>query len=183
MAGGDEGQARVTAFAPLRVAHYRRLWAAMVVSSFGTFLQLTVAPWLMQVMTGSPLLVSLVTTALFLAIEFGATSIVNIKVGRVGGIVEAVRVRDTSRALGVPVWCGGMLETGVGLAVNVALAALDGFEFPGDISPSQDRWAEDLTEPFTLTSGHIEVPARPGIGRAPRPEMLRTAEVARVDLR
>ena len=106
------------------------------------------------------------------AIESGAAAIVNIKVGRVGGILESVRVRDVCRERGVPVWCGGMLESGVGRAVNVALSALAGFRFPGDTSASDRYWAEDLTEPFVLEDGHLAVPTAPGIGRTPRPEML-----------
>ena len=71
------------------------------------------------------------------AIERGATSIVNIKAGRVGGYLEALRVHDICRELAVPVWCGGMLETGIGRAANVALAALPGFTLPGDTSASR----------------------------------------------
>ncbi len=114
------------------------------------------------------------------AIESGAAGIVNIKVGRVGGILESVRVRDICRDRGVPVWCGGMLESGIGRAVNVALGALPGFEFPGDTSASDRYWAEDLTEPFVLEGGHLAVPATPGIGRTPRPEMLTSARRDRV---
>jgi o-succinylbenzoate synthase len=111
------------------------------------------------------------------AVESGAAAIVNIKPGRVGGILEAVRVRDVCRERGVGVWCGGMLETGIGRAVNVALSALDGFRFPGDVSASDRYWAEDLTEPFVLEDGHITVPSDPGIGRSPRPDALEDAVV------
>src|SRR4029453_17659743 len=87
------------------------------------------------------------------AIERGATSVVNIKPGRMGGYLEALRVHDACRALDVPVWGGGMLETGVGRAANVALAALPGFTLPGDASASGRYFAEDVTEPFVLGEG------------------------------
>jgi len=100
-----------------------------------------------------------------LAITLGACSIVNIKAGRVGGYLEAVRVHDTCVARGVPVWCGGMLETGIGRAANVALAALPGFTLPGDTSASDRYYARDvLTEPFTLVDGRLAVPTGPGLG-------------------
>ncbi|TFV96913.1 o-succinylbenzoate synthase [Leifsonia flava] len=102
------------------------------------------------------------------AIERGATSIVNIKAGRVGGYLEALRVHDICRELSVPVWCGGMLETGIGRAANVALAALPGFTLPGDTSASARYFADDLTEPFVLGTGEhagqLRVPTGPGTG-------------------
>ena len=82
------------------------------------------------------------------AIALGATSIVNVKAGRVGGYVEARRVHDVCRASGVPVWCGGMLETGIGRAANAALAALPGFTLPGDVSASNRFWARDIVTEF-----------------------------------
>jgi o-succinylbenzoate synthase len=101
------------------------------------------------------------------AIELGACAIVNIKPGRVGGYLEAVRIHDVCRARGVPVWCGGMLETGVGRAANVALAALPGFTLPGDTSASDRYFAQDITTPFMLgDDGCLEVPDGPGIGVA-----------------
>jgi O-succinylbenzoate synthase len=106
------------------------------------------------------------------AIDSGAAGIINIKVGRVGGLLESVHIRDVCRDRGVAVWCGGMLESGIGRAVNVALGALEGFAFPGDTSASDRYWAEDLTEPFVLEDGHLAVPDTAGIGRSPRPEML-----------
>lgn len=114
------------------------------------------------------------------AIAMGACRIVNIKLGRVGGMVEAVRVRDVCRAAGVPVWCGGMLETGVGRAANLALAATEGFDLPADTSASDRYWHEDLTAPFHLDDGHLHVPTGPGIGRTPRSDALADAEVARL---
>jgi o-succinylbenzoate synthase len=109
------------------------------------------------------------------AIAAGACSVVNIKPGRVGGLLESVRIHDTCQDLGVPVWCGGMLETGVGRAANVALAALPNFRLPGDTSASNRYFAEDLTEPFLLEDGHLSVPTTPGIGRTPRADALRRA--------
>jgi o-succinylbenzoate synthase len=115
------------------------------------------------------------------AVETGAAAVVNIKLGRVGGLRPAVAIRDVCAPRGIPVWCGGMLETGVGRAANVALAALPGFLEPGDTSASDRYWREDLTEPFVLEGGHLVVPGTPGIGRAPLPERLRDAEVTRID--
>jgi O-succinylbenzoate synthase len=114
------------------------------------------------------------TAAAEQAIALGACRVVNLKAGRMGGYLEAARAHDACRAAGVPVWCGGMLETGLGRAANLALAALPGFTLPGDLSPS-DRWfAEDLTEPIVLgADGHLAVPTGPGIGVTPIPEILR----------
>ena len=113
------------------------------------------------------------------AIELGACRIVNIKAGRVGGYLEARRIHDVCVANGVPVWCGGMLETGVGRAANVALAALPGFTLPGDTSASERYFDEDLTEPFRLVDGHLAVPTGPGIGVAPDPDALARVTVSR----
>ncbi|MDX1659301.1 MAG: o-succinylbenzoate synthase [Nitriliruptorales bacterium] len=106
------------------------------------------------------------------AIAVGACQIVNIKPGRVGGIAEAVRIHDLCEEHGVPVWIGGMLETGLGRAVNVALAALPNVQLPGDTSASARYYATDLTEPFVLDDGHLDVPDTPGIGRTPLPDVL-----------
>ena len=106
------------------------------------------------------------------AISRGACSIVNIKAGRVGGYLEARKVHDVCVANGVPVWCGGMLETGLGRAANVALAALPGFSLPGDTSASDRYWRTDLTPPFVLDSGHLHVPSGPGLGVRPDPAVL-----------
>jgi O-succinylbenzoate synthase len=106
------------------------------------------------------------------AVAFGACRIVNVKAGRVGGYLEARRLHDACRARGVPLWCGGMLETGIGRAANVALAALPGFTLPGDTSASDRYYRQDLTAPFVLDAGHLAVPAGPGIGVEPLPEVL-----------
>jgi o-succinylbenzoate synthase len=106
------------------------------------------------------------------AIALGACSIVNIKAGRVGGYLEARRVHNVCAEAGVPVWCGGMLETGLGRAANVALAALPGFSLPGDTSASSRYYEEDVTEPFVLHDGRLAVPTGPGLGVSPLPEQL-----------
>ncbi len=99
------------------------------------------------------------------AIELGACEIANIKPGRVGGYLEAVRIHDLCVAKDIPVWCGGMLETGIGRAANAALAALPGFTLPGDISASTRFYAQDIvTDPITITDGHVTVPTSPGLG-------------------
>jgi O-succinylbenzoate synthase len=98
------------------------------------------------------------------AISLGACSIVNIKAGRVGGYLEARAVHDVCAAHGVPVWCGGMLETGLGRAANLALAAMPGFLLPGDVSATARYYTEDITAPFVLDGGTISVPTGPGLG-------------------
>ena len=82
-------------------------------------------------------------------------------------------------AHGVPVWCGGMLETGLGRAANLALAALLGFVLPGDTSASARYYARDITPPFVLDQGYLPVPARPGIGVEPLPDMLESLTSSR----
>ncbi|KHL17230.1 O-succinylbenzoate synthase [Mumia flava] len=106
------------------------------------------------------------------AIRLGACDVVNIKPGRVGGYLEARRIHDLCAAHGIPVWCGGMLETGLGRAANVALAALPGFTLPGDTSASDRYYRTDVTAPFVLSDGHLTVPDGPGLGVEPVPELL-----------
>jgi O-succinylbenzoate synthase len=101
------------------------------------------------------------------AISLGACSIINIKPGRVGGYLEARRIHDVAAAHGVAVWCGGMLETGIGRAANLALGALPGFTLPGDTSASDRYYKTDITEPFVLSDGHLDVPTGPGLGVTP----------------
>ena len=100
------------------------------------------------------------------ALEMGACRIINIKAGRVGGLAQAKAIHDLCHARGVPVWCGGMLETGVGRAGNLALASLPGFTLPGDISATERYYAEDITnERFSLNNDStIDVPGGPGLG-------------------
>lgn len=106
------------------------------------------------------------------AISLGACRIVNLKPGRVGGLLECRRIHDLCRAHGVPVWCGGMLESGVGRAALLALAALPGCVFPGDTSASDRYFRTDITVPFVLDDGHLPVPAGPGIGLEPLAEEM-----------
>lgn len=106
------------------------------------------------------------------ALALKATTVINIKPGRVGGYLEAVKIHDLCLGEGIPVWCGGMLETGIGRAANVALAALPGFTLPGDTSASSRFFHRDITEPFVMQDGFLEVPQSPGIGRIPNEEFL-----------
>lgn len=113
------------------------------------------------------------------AIAMGACRVVNIKPGRVGGLLEARRIHDLCVASGVPVWCGGMLETGIGRAANLALAALPGFTLTGDLSASDRYFDTDLTPPFVIDGGEIAVPEGPGIGVDPLPGVLAELTVER----
>lgn len=109
-----------------------------------------------------------------LALELGACRIINIKLGRVGGLTEARRIEQLCREHGVPVWCGGMLEAGIGRAHNIALSTLAGFTLPGDVSASARYWAEDIIEPPVTVSerGTITPPAGPGIGFAVKRDLV-----------
>jgi o-succinylbenzoate synthase len=112
------------------------------------------------------------------AFELGSCRVVNIKPGRVGGALEAVRIQEAAMAAGIPAWIGGMLETGVGRALNVALASLHGVTMPGDTSASERYFHHDLTEPFVIApDGTMAVPQGPGIGVEPDPERLRACTI------
>ena len=113
------------------------------------------------------------------AIEAGACKIINVKLGRVGGFAEARRVHDVCRARNVPVWCGGMLESGVGRAHNIALSTLPGFTLPGDVSASRRYWTEDVIDPeVTVTrEGTIRVSQAPGAGFETNMERIEEATV------
>jgi O-succinylbenzoate synthase len=106
------------------------------------------------------------------AIALGACRIINVKPGRVGGYLEARRVHDVCASSGVPVWCGGMLETGLGRAGNLALAGLPNFTLPGDISASGRYYETDITRPFVLEDGSLRIPEGPGLGVSPLPDVL-----------
>jgi o-succinylbenzoate synthase len=100
------------------------------------------------------------------ALEMGSCRIVNIKVGRVGGFTEAIAIHDIAHRFGVPVWCGGMLESGLGRSHNIALSTLPNFSLPGDVSASKRYWKEDVIEPeVTVTKdGFIPIRDVPGTG-------------------
>lgn len=111
------------------------------------------------------------------AIALGAADVINIKPGRVGGYLEARRIHDIAAANGIAVWCGGMLESGLGRAANAALAGMSGFSLPGDISASDRFYKLDITEPFVLENGRIAIPQGPGLGVSPIPEVLQEVTV------
>lgn len=118
------------------------------------------------------------------ALEMQACRIINIKAGRVGGLSEAVAIHDLCRKQSIPVWCGGMLETGVGRASNLALASLPGFSLPGDISASNRYYQADIThQEFSLNpDSTIDVPASPGLGITVDRERLSRFELAELKL-
>jgi O-succinylbenzoate synthase len=115
------------------------------------------------------------------AIEMESCRIINIKCGRVGGFSEAIAVHNAAQERGVPVWCGGMLETGIGRAHNIALSSLDNFTLPGDVSASKRYWKEDIIEPEVVVSrtGEIVVPETPGRGFEVRTDLVEKLTVRR----
>ncbi len=119
------------------------------------------------------------------AIDMGSCQIINIKVGRVGGFSEAIAVHNVAAERGIPVWCGGMLETGIGRAHNIALSSLPNFKLPGDVSASKRYWAQDIIEPEVTVSGkgEIVVPKTPGSGYRVLPERIEALTVRRKTLR
>jgi O-succinylbenzoate synthase len=106
------------------------------------------------------------------ALALKATTVINIKPGRVGGYLESVKIHDLCVKNEIPVWCGGMLETGIGRAANLALAALPGFTLPGDTSASARYFQQDITTPFVMEDGYLSVPNNFGIGVDPDMEFL-----------
>jgi O-succinylbenzoate synthase len=107
------------------------------------------------------------------AIQLGSCRIINIKVGRVGGLTESVKIHDLCMAHGIPVWCGGMLEAGVGRAHNIAITSLSNFSLPGDTAASSSYWKEDIIDPeVTVEDGIITVPSLPGIGYEPNRDRI-----------
>ncbi len=113
-----------------------------------------------------------------------ACRVINIKAGRVGGLSQAVAIHDVCRAAGVPVWCGGMLETGVGRAGNLALASLPGFTLPGDISATERYYRQDITEErFALNpDSTITVPDGTGLGITVDEDVAEVFTVAKVEM-
>jgi O-succinylbenzoate synthase len=108
------------------------------------------------------------------AVETGACRIINIKVGRVGGFAEAKKVHDVCQAQNIPVWCGGMLESGIGRAHNIALSTLENFKLPGDVSASRRYWKEDIIEPEVEVSpkGMIAISSEPGTGYRVKEDLI-----------
>ncbi|HUF03742.1 MAG TPA: o-succinylbenzoate synthase [Aridibacter sp.] len=119
------------------------------------------------------------------AIELGACRIINIKLGRIGGHSQAREVERICREAGIPVWCGGMLESGIGRAHNIALSTLEGFSLPGDVSGSKRYWHEDTIEPEVEVSpdGFITPPDGPGIGFEVRQDRIEKLAVRRTAVR
>lgn len=118
------------------------------------------------------------------AIELGACGIINIKVGRLGGMSEALKVHNVAQQNNIPVWCGGMLESGIGRWQNVAISSLPNFSLPGDVSASKRYWREDIVEPAVEVSatGQIALPDRPGSGFTIRKDIIQELTVRRIDI-
>jgi o-succinylbenzoate synthase len=119
------------------------------------------------------------------AIEMESCRIINIKLGRVGGFSEAIAVHNAAQERGIPVWCGGMLEAGIGRAHNIALSTLENFRLPGDVSASARYWTEDIIEPeVTVTSeGEIFIPDSPGRGYEVRADLVEKLTVRKEEIR
>jgi len=119
------------------------------------------------------------------ALELGSCRIINIKVGRVGGFTEAINVHNVAQRFGVPVWCGGMLESGIGRSHNVALSTLPNFRLPGDVSASRRYWKEDIIEPEVTVSplGTIAISEKPGRGYGLRPDLIEKLTVRKQTLK
>ena len=120
-----------------------------------------------------------------LAIRLDACRIINIKTGRVGGMSEAIAIHDAAQAHDIPVWCGGMLESGVGRVHNIHLSALENFQLPGDVSASKRYWKEDIVEPEVTVSaqGTIQVPGGPGTGFEIKEDFIEHLTVRKETLR
>ncbi len=118
------------------------------------------------------------------ALELGACRIVNVKVGRVGGFSEAIAIHDVAQRFGVPVWCGGMLESGIGRSHNVALSTLANFKLPGDVSASKRYWKEDIIEPEVEVSakGTIGISDKPGRGYDVKKDLIEELTVRKEEL-
>ena len=119
------------------------------------------------------------------ALETAACRIINVKVGRVGGFSEALKIHDLCHAHNIPVWCGGMLETGIGRSHNIALSTLENFRLPGDVSASKRYWKEDIIEPEVEVSvkGMISINDKPGTGYRIRPDLVEKLTVRKETLR
>ena len=119
------------------------------------------------------------------AIEMESCKIINIKLGRVGGFSEAIAVHNAAQERGIPVWCGGMLESGIGRSHNIALSTLENFTLPGDVSASARYWKEDIIEPEVTVSekGEIAIPDAPGRGYEVRYDLIERLTVRKESVR
>jgi o-succinylbenzoate synthase len=119
------------------------------------------------------------------AIEMESCKIINIKLGRVGGFSEAIAVHNAALERGIPVWCGGMLESGIGRSHNIALSTLENFSLPGDVSASARYFADDIIEPEVIVSpqGEIAIPDTPGSGYEVRTDLIERLTVRREMIR
>jgi O-succinylbenzoate synthase len=119
------------------------------------------------------------------SIEMESCRIINIKLGRVGGFSEAIAVHNAAQERGIPVWCGGMLESGIGRSHNIALSTLENFKLPGDVSASARYWTEDIIEPEVVVSsaGEIAIPDTPGRGYEVRTDLVERLTVRKETIR
>jgi len=119
------------------------------------------------------------------AVESGACRVINVKVGRVGGFSEALKVHDVCQSQNIPVWCGGMLETGIGRSHNIALSTLENFRLPGDVSASKRYWKEDIIDPEVEVSPHgmIAISDRSGTGYRVKTDLIEKLTVRKETLR
>jgi O-succinylbenzoate synthase len=119
------------------------------------------------------------------AIEMESCRIINVKLGRVGGFSEAIAIHNATQERGIPVWCGGMLESGIGRSHNIALSTLENFSLPGDVSASRRYWAEDIIEPEVTVSaaGEIRVPQTPGRGFEVRTDLIERLTVRKEEIK
>jgi O-succinylbenzoate synthase len=119
------------------------------------------------------------------AIEMESCKIINIKLGRVGGFSEAIAVHNAAQERGIPVWCGGMLEAGIGRSHNIALSTLENFSLPGDVSASARYWREDIVDPEITVSkaGEITIPDTPGRGYEVRTDLVERLTVRKEEIR
>jgi o-succinylbenzoate synthase len=119
------------------------------------------------------------------AIEMESCRIINIKLGRVGGFSEAIAIHNATLERGIPVWCGGMLESGIGRSHNIALSTLENFSLPGDVSASRRYWSEDIIEPEVKVSskGEIQIPNTPGRGFEVRTDLIERLTVRKEEIK
>jgi o-succinylbenzoate synthase len=119
------------------------------------------------------------------ALDIGACRIINIKVGRVGGFSEAIKIHDICQSKKIPVWCGGMLESGIGRAHNIALSTLPNFSLPGDVSASKRYWKEDIIDPEVTVSaqGTIAIGSEPGTGYKIKENLIEKLTVRKETIR